>query len=93
MKFVLIIHEVEDYTTWKIGFDKAANIRKEAGEIAYQVLVDDDEQNKVVHFSSWKNHEQAKAFFESDRVKAIRKNLGVKQPDFIYLNELENGIL
>ena len=93
MKFVLIIHEVADYAAWKIGFDKAANIRKEAGEISFQVLVDNEELNKVVHFSSWKSHEAAKAFFESDKVKAIRKNLGVKQPNFIYLNELESGIL
>lgn len=36
MQYVLIIHE-EDYADWKKGFDKAANIRKEAEEIAYQV--------------------------------------------------------
>lgn len=93
MQFVLIIHEVADYATWKIGFDKAANIRKEAGELSYQVLVDNKESNKVVHFSRWKSHELAKAFFESDKVKQIRKDLGVKQPDFIYLNEFESGIL
>lgn len=93
MQFVLIIHEVEDYSAWKKGFDKAANIRKEAGEIAYQVLVDNIKPNKVVHFSHWKNHELAKAFFESEKVKKIREQLGVKQPHFIYLNQLEKGIL
>ena len=93
MKFVLIIHEVENYTGWKKGFDAAASIRKSAGEIAYQVLIDDKNANKVVHFSQWESHEQAKAFFESEEVKQIRKDLGVKQPDFIYLDELENGIL
>ncbi len=93
MKFVLIIHEVADYAAWKIGFDKAAKIRKEAGEIAFQVLVDNKEANKVVHFSHWESHEQAKAFFESEKVKKIRIDLGVKQPDFIYLNELESGTL
>ena len=93
MQFVLIIHEVEDFQKWKEGFDKAALIRKEAGEQTYQVLVDDDDPNKVIHFSIWKNHDLAKSFFESDEVKEIRKRLGVKQPEFIYLNEIENGTL
>ena len=93
MKFVLIIHEVADYASWQKGFDRAANIRKEAGEISYQVLLDEHKPNKVVHFSRWKSHEQAKAFFESEKVKKIRKDLGVKSPDFIYLNEFESGVL
>lgn len=93
MKYVLIIHEVEKYEAWKKGFDKAAGIRKQAGELAYQVLSYQNDSNKVVHFSSWKSHEQAKAFFESESVKQIRRDLGVKQPNFIYLDQLESGIL
>ncbi|TAD94522.1 MAG: antibiotic biosynthesis monooxygenase, partial [Oscillatoriales cyanobacterium] len=38
MQYVLIIHEVENYEAWKSVFDRAANIRKEAGERSYQVL-------------------------------------------------------
>lgn len=34
---VLIIHEVEDYERWKAIFDDAATIRRDAGEIAYQL--------------------------------------------------------
>ena len=93
MQYVLIIHEVENYADWKKGFDKAANIRKKAGELAYQVLVYENEPNKVIHYSQWKSHDLAKAFFESDKVIAIRKELGVKQPNFIYLHQLEEGIL
>ena len=37
MEYVLIIHEVEDYDTWKVIFDNAASIRKDAGEQSYQV--------------------------------------------------------
>ena len=92
-QFVLIIHEGEDFQKWKEGFDKAALIRKEAGEQSYQILVDNEDPNKVVHFSIWKNHDLAKRFFESNEVKEIRIELGVKQPEFIYLNELENGTL
>lgn len=93
MPHVLIIHEVADYAAWKKIFDNAAGIRKEAGEIAYQVLKYENEPNKIVHFSSWTSLDNAKQFFESPRLVQIRKEAGVKAPDFIYLEQLETGIL
>lgn len=93
MKYVLIIHEVEDYKNWKKIFDNASEIRKEAGEISYQVLKYENEQNKIVHFSVWSSLEKAKQFFESPKLIEIRKEAGVKSPDFIYLEQIENGIL
>lgn len=93
MKHVLIIHEVEDYPTWKNVFDNASTIRKEAGEVSFQVLKFENQPNKIVHFSVWTSHEDAKRFFESAKLVKIRKDAGVKAPDFIYLEELESGIL
>jgi quinol monooxygenase YgiN len=93
MNYVLIIHEVADYKAWKTIFDKAATIRKEAGELSYQVLKYEKESNKIVHFSTWTTHEAAKRFFESPKLVQIRAEAGVKTPDFIYLNELESGFL
>ena len=65
MEYVLIIHEVEDYHAWKTIFDNAATIRKEAGEVSYQVLKYEKDENKIVHFSKWSSIANAKAFFES----------------------------
>lgn len=93
MQYVLIIHEVDDYPAWKIIFDKAAVIRKEAGERSYQVLKYENDANKIVHFSAWTSLENAKAFFESLRLVQIRKDAGVKAPEFIYLDQLEAGVL
>lgn len=93
MKYVLIIHEVEDYKNWKKIFDNAATIRKQAGEISYQVLKFENEPNKIVHFSVWSSLENAKKFFESPKLVEIRKEAGVKSPDFIYLEQLDSGIL
>jgi quinol monooxygenase YgiN len=83
MQYVLIIHEVEDYEAWKQIFDHAASIRKEAGEQSYQVLKYDNFANKIVHFSRWISVANAKAFFESPKVVEIRKQAGVKAPEFI----------
>lgn len=93
MKYVLIIHEVEDYPIWKKVFDDAAGIRKEAGEISFQLLRYEADANSIVHFSQWISLEMARAFFESPRLVQIRKEAGVKAPEFIYLEQLENGIL
>ena len=93
MQYVLIIHEVENYPAWKKVFDGAAGIRKEAGEISYQVLRYEKEPNRIVHFSHWRSHADAKAFFESPRLVKIRQEAGVKAPDFIYLDQIETGVL
>ncbi|MEA5464085.1 antibiotic biosynthesis monooxygenase [Leptothoe sp. PORK10 BA2] len=93
MQYVLIIHEVEDYKSWKKIFDEASDIRKEAGEKAYQVLKYESNPNKIVHFSSWTSIDDAKRFFESPKLVKIRAAAGVKSPDFIYLEQLESGIL
>lgn len=93
MRHVLIIHEVADYEAWKKVFDKAADIRREAGERSFQVLRFEGEPNKIVHFSVWTSTEAAKAFFESPRLVKIRQEAGVKAPEFLYLEEIEAGTL
>jgi len=93
MPYVLIIHEVADYAAWKKVFDGAAAIRREAGERSYQVLRYENEARRIVHFSAWTSIAAAKAFFESPRLVKIREEAGVKAPDFIYLEELEAGVL
>lgn len=87
--FVLIIHEVADYTHWKVVFDEAAAMRREAGEIEYRLLAFDTDANKIVHFSRWSSLSAARAFFESSKLVKIRRVAGVRAPEFHYLTELE----
>ncbi len=93
MPYVLIIHEVKSYPAWKKIFDEAAGIRKQAGEQSYQLLRYDTDANKIVHFSKWSSLEAARRFFESKELIEIRKQAGVKAPEFIYLDEIEKGNL
>ncbi len=93
MHYVLIIHEVEDYQSWKQIFDHASDMRREAGEKTYQVLKDERNPNKIVHFSSWTSIEAARNFFESPKLVQIRIDAGVKSPEFVYLEQLESGQL
>ncbi len=93
MEYVLIIHAVKDYPAWKHIFDQAAGIRKAAGEQSYQVLRYQSDSNRIVHFSKWHSLEQARGFFESLELVEIRLRAGVEAPEFLYLNELEAGVL
>lgn len=93
MPYVLIIHEVADYPAWKKVFDSAAAIRKGAGERSYQVLKYQHQANRIVHFSLWTSLDDARRFFESPELVRIRTEAGVKAPEFIYLEQLEAGLL
>lgn len=93
MHYVLIIHEVANYPAWKKVFDNAAGIRRAAGERSYQVLKYQNDPNRIVHFSAWTSIDDARRFFESPELVKIRAEAGVKSPDFIYLEQLEEGNL
>lgn len=91
--YVLIVHEVADYAKWKAIFDAAAAMRCEAGEIEYRLLCFDTDANRVVHFSRWSSLPAARAFFESPELVEIRRGAGVRAPEFLYLRNIETGIL
>ncbi|MXO71218.1 antibiotic biosynthesis monooxygenase [Alteraurantiacibacter buctensis] len=93
MPCVLIIHEVAEYAHWKAAFDAAVGLRRDAGELSYQLLAFDDDANKVVHFSEWTSLAAARAFFQSEVVAEVRRRAGVKEPEFCYLERLEAGTL
>ena len=76
MPHVLIIHEVEAYPAWKAVFDGAADLRKRAGEISYQLLRYDQDANSIVHFSTWSSLENARRFFESPELVELRRPAG-----------------
>ena len=89
MQYVLIIHEVENYPAWKAIFDEAISIRKDAGEISYQLLKYDRDPNSIVYLSRWSSLENTRTFFESLELVEIRREAGIKEPKFIYLEALK----
>lgn len=93
MPYVLIIHDVDSYASWKIIFDRAAAARKAAGEISFLLLAAAAEPDRIVHISRWRSLDDARRFFESPAIAALRCEAGVHAPDFLYLHELERGTL
>ena len=93
MQHVLIIHEVDAYSSWKAVFDQGAGTRKSAREISCQLLRYDNDLNTIVHFSEWSSLDNVRRSFESPELVEIRRKAGVKAPDFVYLEDLERGVL
>lgn len=93
MPHVLIIHEVESCQKWKSVFDQAEIFRKNAGEVSYQLLRHGNDANRIVHFSEWSSLDNARRFFESQELVETRRKGGVKSSGFIYLHEIERGVL
>lgn len=91
--YVLIIHDVEDYGRWKEVFNAASSIRRDAGEIDYKLLHEQSDERKIVHFSRWHSLKKARLFFESGKLADIRRLAGVKAPQFLYLQRIEQGAL
>lgn len=93
MPHVLILHEVADYSTWKAVFDGVAGLRHEAGERSCPVFRAQDDANRIVHLSPWTSPVAARTFFDSPELVRIRRDVGVRAPEFIYLDEVESGTL
>lgn len=93
MTWVVVIHRVDDYGRWRAAFDGAAELRRAAGELSFRVLVADDDAEQVVHLARWTSTADARAFFTSPDVIAIRVAAGVHEPQFHFLKEMGDGDL
>ncbi len=47
----------------------------------------------VAHYTEWSSLDPAHSFFESTELVEIRRKAGVNAPHFIYLQEIERGVL
>ncbi len=92
MPHVLVRHRVNDYEVWREGFDGAFEMRKEAGEISFQLFNGSDNSLLVVGLFEWENLEKAKMFFEDPRLKQAMVDAGVAgEPDIHYLTSIPSA--
>jgi quinol monooxygenase YgiN len=88
---IIVTHRVRDYDRWKEQFDAAHDLRVAAGETTFEVLREEHDPNLVVHLAQWSSIAEARAFFESEEVRAIRERAGVLSPTFQYLTVAASG--
>ncbi len=88
---VLIHHEVVDYSRWKAVFDSSLDWRHKQGECSCRIFRSAGNVNDVNLFLEWESLEKARAFVDSDELKAKMASAGVKgSPRIDFLTEVQS---
>ena len=83
---VFVRHDVADYKVWKKGYDDFAPEQKKGGVYFQQVYQSIDNPNNVTVVHDFHSLEKAKAFFNSDELKATMKKIGaLGKPEIWYV--------
>ena len=88
---VLVHHEVADYSSWKVAFDSAIDLRHKNGERGCRIFHGAGNVNDLTLFFEWESLEKARAFLGSAELKARMAQAGVKgTPRVDFLTEVHN---
>ncbi|MBG6236205.1 uncharacterized protein (TIGR02246 family) [Pedobacter sp. CAN_A7] len=74
---VVVTIKVTDYEKWRESFDEFRRVRRDAGELTFEVSTSADDPKSVCIISEWESVEKAKAFFALPELVERRKKLGV----------------
>ncbi|AZH24702.1 antibiotic biosynthesis monooxygenase [Haloplanus aerogenes] len=91
MTTIFLKHTVEDYDSWKAGFDDHANTREEYGSHEdYRLFHETGSPNEIVMVGEWESAEAFQRFMEESDVKEKMGELGViSEPEVYILEETE----
>lgn len=78
-------HEVNDYATWRKGYDAFNAERKKMGVTGAAVYRSVDNPNDVTVTHDFKSADKAKAFVASARLKEVMEKAGVKGAPQIWI--------
>jgi len=89
MIYLLVHHEVADYTVWKSLFDSSLDWRTRSGERNCRIFRGVQNPNELTLLFEWEDIDQARAFTASDELKNRMAKAGVKgAPRIDYLTEM-----
>jgi quinol monooxygenase YgiN len=89
MIYLYIHHEVADYAAWKTVFDSALEWRTAQGERSYRIFRGVQNPNQLSLLFEWEDFDKARAFMDSDELKARMAKATVKgAPQVQYLTEM-----
>ena len=80
---VVISHEVEDYTAWKLAFDRNAGARRNAGIVAAHVNQDAENPNRLSVYLAGADRARLAAFIGDIALMAAMRDAGVTGPPHI----------
>jgi len=83
--YISISHEIEDYESWKVGFDKHISARQAAGISDIFVKRDINNTNSITFFAEVSSLEKANAFITSPDLKEAMAKAGVTSaPEIVF---------
>ena len=81
MVYLYVRHRVEDYASWREGFDNHAPARQAGGATdETYVMRNVDDPNDITIILGWSDLEQARAFSQSASLKEAMQKAGVTGP-------------
>jgi quinol monooxygenase YgiN len=91
MTTIFIKHTVEDYDSWKPGFDDHADTREEYGSHEnYRLFREAGNPNEIVVMGEWESPEAFERFMDESDVKEKMGELGViSEPEVYIFEEIE----
>jgi heme-degrading monooxygenase HmoA len=88
---ILVRHKVEDFDSWKQGFDASADLRRSHGAEKGHLFRSADNPDEVFILFHWDDMDRAKAFTQSAELREAMEKSGVTdQPDVFFLDEVEH---
>ena len=85
----IVLHRVKDYDAWREVYDGFADVQREGGVRAEEVLRSVDDPNDVLVTHDFDDAAAAKAFFSSAELHDAMSRAGVDgQPQLIWFGEL-----
>ncbi|MGA3196601.1 MAG: hypothetical protein ABSD39_16505 [Terriglobales bacterium] len=89
MIYLLVHHEVADYSAWKTVFDSSLDWRTKQGERNCRIFRGVQNPNELTLMCEWESFEKAQAFIDSGELKTRMASAGVKgAPRVDYLTEM-----
>ena len=77
---VIVNHQVNDYATWRTGYENVQPLRDQHGVTAANVLQDPADPNKVTVLHWFPSVGQAEAFVGAPELQEAMKKAGVAAP-------------
>lgn len=87
MTRIFVRHDVEDFATWKKGYDEAAQFQREGGVIDEAVYQGVDDPNDVTVIHDFNTFDEARAFATDPELKEKMDALGVTGTPQIWFAE------
>lgn len=89
MKKTIIYHKVTDFKKWKEVFDSVEPMRREAGELRYEVGTVHDDPSVVYVINEWSSLEACQSFFSNPKLAEAMQHAGViEKPTELILDQL-----